>query len=123
MEGASVAYRLGLSMPEKVAGIIALSGNMPRPSSGPLFRFPDVRQLRVFIGHGNANTVIPLDSARRDFRLLYGAGVDVELHTYPIGNTVHPYMFRDINRWIMKNVNAELAQFEEPDEDDFADEN
>jgi phospholipase/carboxylesterase len=116
MEGSAPAYRLGLSMPDKFAGVIALTGVMPRPSNGPLFRFPDVRQLRVFIGHGYKNTVIPLESARRDFRLLYGAGVDVELHTYAIGNTVHPYMFRDINRWIMKKVDAELAEFEDPDE-------
>jgi len=64
-EGASLAYRLGLSLPEKIAGIISLNGTMPRPSNGgPLFRFPDVRQLRVFIGHGVANPVVPLDSAR-----------------------------------------------------------
>ena len=116
MEGAAVAYRLALNMPDKIAGVIALSGTMPRPSNGePLFRFPDVRQLRVFIGHGNANSVIPLDSARRDFRLLYGAGVDVQMQSYPIGNTVHPYMFRDINRWIMKKVDADRTEFEDAD--------
>jgi phospholipase/carboxylesterase len=120
-EGASLAYRLGLNMPEKVAGVISLNGIMPRPSNGePLFRFPDVRQLRVFIGHGHANTEVPLESARRDFRMLYGAGVDVQFQTYPTGRPMHPHMFRDINRWIMKNVNAEWVEFEEPE--DFTEE-
>ncbi len=115
-EGAATAYRIGLNMPEKVAGVISLNGAMPRATSGPLFRFPDVRQLRVFIGHGVANTQIPLEAARRDFRLLYGAGVDVQFQTYQTGYHLHPHMFRDINRWIMKKVYAELEEFEDPED-------
>ncbi len=114
-EGAALAYRLGLSMPEKVAGIISLNGAMPRPTNGePLFRFPDVRQLKVFIGHGATNPVLPLETARRDFRVLYGAGANVQFQTYPTTEQMHPHMFRDVNRWIMKNVHAELAEFEDP---------
>src|SRR5215471_2183293 len=48
-EGATLAYRLGLLFPERLAGVIALNGAMPR--GGPLLRLPDIRQLRVFIGH------------------------------------------------------------------------
>lgn len=116
-EGASLAYRMGLNMPDKIAGVISLNGTMPRPSNGgPLFRLPDIRQLRVFIGHGASNPIVPLDSARRDFRLLYGAGVDVQFATYPTGHHIHPHMFRDVNRFIMKKVHAELAEFEDPDD-------
>ena len=70
----------------------------------------------MFIGHGNANSLIPLDSAKRDFRVLYSAGVDVQMFTYPTAHHFHPHMFRDINRWIMRNVNAELEEFEDPDD-------
>src|SRR6266481_3730581 len=73
-EGATLAYRLGLTFPEKLAGVISLNGAMPR-RGGPLLRFPEVRQLRVFIGHGIANPYIPLTAAREDFRLLYTAGL------------------------------------------------
>jgi phospholipase/carboxylesterase len=121
-EGAALAYRLALNMPEKLAGVISLNGAMPRPANGgPLFRFPEVRQLRVFIGHGVNDQVFPIDAARRDFRVLYGAGADVQFFTYPTGHQMHPHMFRDINRWIMKKVDAELAEFEDPN-DDFEDE-
>jgi len=112
-EGAALAYRIGLTMPEKVAGVISLNGTMPMSNGGPLFRLPDVRQLRVFIGHGIANPTVPLESARRDYRLLYGAGVDVQFQPYPVANQMHPHMFRDINRWIMNKVEAEFAEFED----------
>ena len=104
-EGATLAYRLGLMCPEKFGGLIALNGAMPR--GGPLFRLPAVRQLRVLIGHGIANAVVPLSSAKSDFRLLYTAGLDVHMHTYPATHKLHPDMLRDVNRWVMDVCNQQ----------------
>jgi phospholipase/carboxylesterase len=104
-EGATLAYRLALGLPDRVAGVIALNGTMPR--GGPLFRFPAVRQLRAWIGHGIANSVVPLSLARRDFRLLYTAGLDVRMQTYPTTHRLHPDMLRDVNRWVMEQVTGE----------------
>jgi phospholipase/carboxylesterase len=104
-EGASLAYRLGLSFPDQFAGIIALNGQLPR--GGPLLRLPESRRLQVLIGHGIANARIPLSSARRDFQLLYVAGLQVQLRRYPTTQRVHADMLRDINRWIMDYVMGE----------------
>src|SRR5262249_48265790 len=104
-EGASLAYRLGLTFPERFAGVISLNGSMPR--GGPLFRFPALRQLRILIGHGIANAMVPLATARQDFRLLYTAGLEVRMRTYPANHRLHPDMLRDIDRWIMDMVNAD----------------
>jgi predicted esterase len=50
---------------------------------------------------------MPLSSALQDRRLLYTAGLDVRLHTYPTTHRLHSDMLRDIDRWIMERVNAE----------------
>ncbi len=105
-EGATLAYRLGLTYPDRFAGVISLNGLMPRRER-PLLRLPDIRELRVFIGHGIANAVAPLGLARDDFRLLYTAGLPIELHTYPSNHRLHPDMLRDINRWIIARCNEE----------------
>src|SRR5207237_1975751 len=55
-EGASIAYRLGLTFPTKFGGVISLNGAMAR-HGGPLLRLHEVRQLRVLIGHGIANAI------------------------------------------------------------------
>ena len=102
----ALAYRLGLLYPDRFAGVISLNGALPR-RGGPLLKLPDVRKLRVLIGHGIANPIIPLTLARRDCRLLYTAGVDVRLHTYATTHRLHPDMLRDANRWILDGVNAE----------------
>jgi phospholipase/carboxylesterase len=103
-EGATLAYRLGLQFPERFGGVIALNGLLPR-QGGPLFRLPEIRRLQVFIGHGIANAYLPLSLARQDQRLLYTAGLPVELHTYPTNHRLHPDMLRDINRWVMEMCN------------------
>jgi phospholipase/carboxylesterase len=103
-EGAMLVYRLGLAFPDRFAGVISLNGSLP-PSGSLFLRLPDVRQLRAFIGHGIANAVIPLATARANFRLLYTAGLPVDLHTYPTTHRLHPHMLRDVNRWIITMCN------------------
>lgn len=109
-EGASLAYRLGLTFPHKFSGIISLNGVMAR-HRGPLLRLQAIRDLKVFIGHGIANALQPLALARNDFRLLYSAGLPVEFHAYPTTHRLHMDMFRDINRWIISHCNGTDAQF------------
>lgn len=101
-EGAAIAYRLALNHPEKFGGMIALNGTMPRRC--PLFRLEELRQLRVLIGHGNANPLVPVSLARRDFRLLYTAGMPVKFNTYTTTHRLHTDMLRDVDRWIQSTI-------------------
>jgi phospholipase/carboxylesterase len=103
-EGATLAYRLALTFPEKFAGAASLNGSLP-PRGTLYLRLDEIRQLRAFVGHGIANAVVPLSTARSDARLLYTAGIDVRLHTYPTTHRLHPDMLRDVNRWIMSKCN------------------
>lgn len=105
-EGATLAYRLGLAFPDKIAGVISLNGHLPRHER-PLLRLPEARSLRVFIGHGIANSVVPLSLAKQDHRLLYAAGLPVEMNTYATNHRLHPDMLRDINRWVIGHCNGE----------------
>jgi phospholipase/carboxylesterase len=105
-EGAALAYRLGFAFSDRLAGVIALNGQLPR-TDGPLFRLDAVRGLRVKIGHGIANAVAPLSIARRDARVLFTGGAEVDMTTYPTTHKLHPHMLRDVNRWIMDHIEAE----------------
>lgn len=103
-EGASLAYRLGLTFPEKFGGVISLNGAMPRVDR-PLFRLPELKALRVFIGHGIANPMVPLTLAQQDHKLLYSAGLNVDLRTYATTHRIHADMLRDVNRWMIERCN------------------
>jgi phospholipase/carboxylesterase len=105
-EGAEAAYRAGLQLGNQIAGVVALNGTLPRPESGPVFRLADARNLRVMIGQGSPQQTNTAELAR-DYRALYAAGADVRYYCYPNGGKLHNHMFRDINHWIVGNVNAE----------------
>jgi len=107
-EGAALAYRLALLYPERFAGVISLNGAMPRRGC-PLFRLPEVRGLRVLIGHGIANPIVPLTLARQDHRLLFNAGLEVRMQTYPTTHRIHAEMLRDVDRWVQKNIDEDEA--------------
>lgn len=106
-EGASLAYRLGLTFPDKFAGVVSLNGAMPRHHR-PLMRLPEVRSLKVFIGHGFANATIPLPLAREDYRLLYSAGASVQFNSYATNHRLHADMLRDVNRWVVNHCEQEI---------------
>ncbi len=104
-EGATLAYRMGLMFPEKINGVIALNGCLPREDR-PLMRFPEVRSLNVFIGHGVENSVVPMSMVREDHRLLYSTGMNVSMQTYSTNHKLHRDMLRDMNRWIINNFSS-----------------
>ena len=101
-----MAYRMALNHPEKFGGVVAMNGIMPRQGC-PLFRLDELRQLRVLIAHGTANPLIPVSLARRDFRLMYTAGMPVKFLTYTTTHRLHTDMLRDVNRWIQDVIDID----------------
>jgi phospholipase/carboxylesterase len=114
-EGCEPAYRAAFALADKIGGVIALNGSLPTRIPGhPLFRFDAVRKLRAFIGHGIGNVECQRNNAHRDYRLLYAAGANVRYQTYPTGHKLHGDMLKDVNRWIIGNVNAECGLYVSP---------
>ena len=110
-EGASAAYRTAFQLADRVAGVAVLNGSVPKATAGcPVFRWNAVRGMKVMIGHGIANAVVPCSTAHRDYRMLYAAGADVRLNTYATTHRLHQHMLRDVNRWVIGNLNAEYDQ-------------
>ncbi|MFO0880460.1 MAG: hypothetical protein U0840_24205 [Gemmataceae bacterium] len=105
-EGAAIAYRLGLLYPDRFAGVISLNGTMPRHGT-PRLRLPEVRNLRVLIGHGIANAIIPSTLSRQDYKLFYAAGMPVKYRTYPTTHRIHPDMLRDVDQWVQDHIQVE----------------
>jgi phospholipase/carboxylesterase len=99
-EGADVAYRAGLRMTDRVAGVVALNGRLSvRPAR--------LCGVRVFVGHGSSNPVVPHALAQRDAGRLAAAGADVRFNSYATTHKIHADMLRDVNRWIMAGITAD----------------
>lgn len=95
--GAAAAYRLGAALGNRVAGVVALNGRLPAD------RVP-ATDLRMLIGHGTANPVVPVSEARRAAAALTRAGAAVQMNRYATAHGATPAMLADANRWIMAQV-------------------
>ena len=100
-EGAAAAYRLGLGMPSRFAGIVAVNGWLPR-NNGPLVWLPEARRLRVLLVHGSDNELVPISAAESAYRLLSTAGIPTTFHVLESGHRIHSEALRLINSWVME---------------------
>ena len=98
-QGAIMSYTIGLTHPEKVYGIGALSGfilDNTQPSSSK-----SIQNLKVFISHGIQDPVISIDEARKAKKMLESLGVTPEYHEYTAKHEINQAIFTDYIQWLM----------------------
>lgn len=106
-EGAAVAYRLGLSYPERFAGVVAINGWLPG-GFRPLGRLKECRDLRILVVHGEWNGLVPVRSARRDVATLRAGGLQVAFQSYPCAHRITSPMLSDVDTWLINHCTASL---------------
>lgn len=103
-EGAAVAYRLGLTYPERFAGVVAINGWLPGSGgcgSAPLRRLKACRDLRALVVHGEWNGRAPIARARRDVSVLRAGGLKVAFQSYPCAHRITGPMLSDVDTWLI----------------------
>jgi phospholipase/carboxylesterase len=101
-EGAAVAYRFGLTFPERFAGVVAVNGWLPT-GCRPLGRMRACRDLPILVVHGAWNVRHPLASARRDVAVLRAGGLRVAFQSYPSTHRLNSQMLGDVDTWLMNH--------------------
>lgn len=107
-EGAALAYQLGLSFPERFAGVVAINGWLPN-GFRPLGRLKDARKLPVLAVHGAWNSRAPLENVKRDVAALRAGGLGIAFQAYPCANRPTAPMLADVDRWIMNHCTTESS--------------
>ncbi len=105
-EGAAVAYRLGLSYPERFAGVVAINGWIPG-GFRPLGRLKACRELRILVVHGEWNARVPVRTARRDVATLRAGGLRVAFQSYPCAHRLTSPMLADVDTWLINHCTSE----------------
>lgn len=98
--GSVMSYALGLGSDRPApAGILAFSGFVPVVEGWA----PDLdgrRALRLFIAHGRADPIMPIDFARRARALLEQGGLEVEYHESDVAHAIDPAHVAVAHDWI-----------------------
>lgn len=94
-QGAILSLSAALDADELARHVIALSGRLPH-ALHPAKSAP----LRVFVGHGKDDLVIPVVDARDTREALLAVGVSVDYQEYDMGHAIIPEEIEDISRWL-----------------------
>ncbi len=106
-EGAAVAYRLGLTYPERFAGVVAINGWIPG-GFRPLGRLRACRELKILVVHGEWNGRAPIQAARRNVATLRAGGLRVAFQSYPCAHRLTSPMLSDVDTWLINQCTADL---------------
>ena len=106
-QGAMMSLAVLLTRPEKVAGVVAMSGRMPVQA---LEREPDRGLLKgkpVLVTHGLYDPVLPIEQGRLARDYLEELSVELTYREYPMAHEVSMESLRDVSRWLTAALNAE----------------
>lgn len=99
-QGAVIALTTGLTYPERLGGIMALSGYLP-PEALQKAHVAN-QSTPLFLAHGQDDPVVPFMLGEAALTALKAAGYAVEWHAYPMPHSVCPAEINDISLWIQR---------------------
>ena len=101
-QGCAMTLLTGLRYPERLAGLVALSGYLPLAAATAAERTDANALTPIFMGHGRSDGVVPMARAQFAQTSLKQLGYDIEWHDYPMAHSVCAEEVADLNRWLLK---------------------
>jgi phospholipase/carboxylesterase len=101
-QGCAIALGAGLRHPQRLAGLVGMSGYVPLADTSAAERHPASQGLPVFMAHGRSDGIVPLARGTAGRDLLKSLGCDVEWHDYPMEHSVCMEEVVALNRWLVK---------------------
>jgi len=101
-QGCAMALQTGLRHPEKLAGLMCLSGYLPLADKTAADRTPASLDTPIFMAHGTADPVVQIGRAQQSRDLLTGLGYKIEWHEYPMQHSLCQEEIDDIGAWLKK---------------------
>lgn len=101
-QGCVVTLMAGLRAPQRLAGLVGLSGYLALAGHTAAEVHPANRATPIFLAHGEEDDVVDMarGTAARD--ALTSLGYAVDWHSYPMGHSVCPEEVADLNAWLLQ---------------------
>jgi phospholipase/carboxylesterase len=103
-QGCAMTLMTGLRHPERLAGLVGLSGYLPLADATAAERPVANAGLPVFLAHGRFDDIIPIARAAASRDALQALGHPVEWHEYPMPHSVCAEELADLNAWLLKRL-------------------
>lgn len=101
-QGCAMTLMTGLRHPQRLAGLIGLSGYLPLAATTASERSEANRDVPIFLAHGTQDGVVSIDRGAATRDLLVSLGHDVAWHEYPMPHSVIHEEIDDIARFLRR---------------------
>ena len=105
-QGCAMTLQTGLRYPEKLAGLICLSGYLPLHTAVPEERNAANQAMPIFMAHGEIDPVVPFQRAEQSREILKALDYNIEWHQYPMQHSVCIEEIEAIGDWLCKTIAA-----------------
>ena len=92
----------GLRAPQRLAGLVGLSGYLPLAASTEAERSEANRDVPIFLAHGTHDPVVVVQRGTDSRDALQALGYGVDWHTYPMEHSVCAQEVADLNEWLVR---------------------
>ncbi|MGO3131797.1 MAG: alpha/beta hydrolase [Alcaligenes sp.] len=89
-QGCAMTLQTGLRLPERLAGLLCLSGYLPLAAAVTAERHPANQDTPIFMAHGSMDPVVPITRAEASRQQLEAMGYQVQWNVYPMPHAVCP---------------------------------
>ena len=101
-QGCAVTLLAGLRYPERLAGLVGLSGYLPLADTTAAERSDANRGVPIFLAHGRSDRMVTMARGAASRDALAALGYGVEWHDYPMEHSVCMEEVTDLNRWLQR---------------------
>ncbi len=102
-QGAIVSMTLGLTLGNRIKGIVALSGYIPGFVKEE-YNIKPVDQLSLFISHGEFDNILPYEWGVESNEYFKSLNAQVTFKSYPEGHTVSLENKQDFTNWLLEDL-------------------
>ena len=101
-QGCAMTLLAGLRAPQRLAGLLGMSGYLPLAATTAAERSEANRDVPVFLAHGRMDPVVPFARGTATRDALVALGYAVEWHEYPMQHSVSQEEIADVQAWLLK---------------------
>lgn len=102
-QGAILSMTLGLTLGDRIKGVIALSGYIPQFVKDE-YNVKSVSQTSLFISHGEMDQVLPYEWGEVNNEYFQELGANVTFKAYRESHTVSLQNYYDFNKWLLDSL-------------------
>lgn len=109
-QGAMMSLAFALTRPEKIAGVVAMSGRFPSLVLEHELDREALGGMPVLVTHGLYDPVLSVEEGRGIRKNLQALPVELTYHEYPMGHEVTLESLKDVSVWLSRKLDERSRQ-------------